>query len=208
MIRLLPIVEGQGEVEAFPTLLRNILYSMERWDVQIESPLNTKGKPNLTRENGLEKFLKLGFRSTVSGILVLLDADGDCAKELAYNLAERGRSLAPPVPIAITCATRCYEAWFLASLSTIAGVSLKGTPGLPTDCQFDDSPEERLNPKKWITEQLPESLIYKETLHQAALTELIDLEEASVRSRSFRRLIHAVEQLLACIERGDVIVTP
>ena len=207
MIKLLPIVEGQGEVEAVPLLLRNIVEQMERWDVVIERPMNSHGKPNLTREEGIERFLQLGRRKGISGILVLLDADKDCARSLAEELAARSRSLKLEIPIAIVCANRCYEAWFLASMETIAGKALKGTPGLPPDCRYDEPPEERINPKTWITEQLSNQL-YKETVHQAPLSTLIDIRLASERSRSFRRLVHGLEQLLDAIETGTSAVTP
>ncbi len=37
---------------------------------------------------------------------------------------------------------------------------------------------------------------YKETLHQAKFSSLIDLSVASSNSRSFRRMVHAVEKLI------------
>jgi hypothetical protein len=49
---------------------------------------------------------------------------------------------------------------------------------------------------------------YKEVQHQPALTEFIDIEHTRQRSRSFRRLCHAIEELLEAIDSGSTIVTP
>ncbi len=38
---------------------------------------------------------------------------------------------------------------------------------------------------------------YKETLHQAKFSAIIDLHSACERSRSFRRMVHAVELLVS-----------
>lgn len=37
---------------------------------------------------------------------------------------------------------------------------------------------------------------YKETLHQAKFSGVMDLRVAAARSRSFRRMVHAVELLV------------
>ena len=111
-------------------------------------------------------------------------------------------------PVVIVIAKCEYEAWFLASLETIAGQSFDLRPGLPEDSSYPDDVEARVGVKGWITRQLPEGRIYKETLDQVAMTRLIDLEKARQRSRSFRRLCHALEQAVTAIDSGQKLVTP
>jgi hypothetical protein len=56
--------------------------------------------------------------------------------------------------------------------------------------------EDIVNPKQWLTDRMPPGRAYKETADQPALSSHIDLDLAHANSRSFRRLCHAVEQLL------------
>lgn len=53
--------------------------------------------------------------------------------------------------------------------------------------------------KDWLSSKIskkPAPKIYKETLHQAAMTKLIDIDAAYQRSRSFKRLCDAIEELV------------
>ena len=96
-------------------------------------------------------------------------------------------------PVAIVFAYREYEAWFLASMETIARDS--GNSFRP-DLVYQGDVETRRGVKEWLTHQMPLRQIYKPTLHQAGFTTLIDIDLAKQRSRSFRRLCHAVEEIV------------
>jgi hypothetical protein len=63
------------------------------------------------------------------------------------------------------------------------------------DAQSPHDPEARRDAKRQLRAMMNES--YKPTLHQAAFSRLLDLDQAWAESRSFRRLVHAVELLLA-----------
>ena len=64
------------------------------------------------------------------------------------------------------------------------------------------SVEDIANPKKWLSDQMPSGMAYKETTHQASFTSSVDLDMAYQNSRSFRRLCHALEQLVHAMDRG------
>jgi hypothetical protein len=49
---------------------------------------------------------------------------------------------------------------------------------------------------------------YKPTEDQADLTYYIDLKLVQSKSRSFRRLCHAVEELIEAVDNGLATVTP
>jgi uncharacterized protein DUF4276 len=153
----------------------------------------------------LGDFLRYAQQSPDTGAtLVLLDLDDGCAYSEAQSLATNIRSFNLPYPVAIVFACREYEAWFLASLNTIAGEY-----GLPEGLTYDGDIEARRGVKEWLTKQMPSGRIYKETIHQISMTHRIDLELARQNSRSFRRLCHAIDELVQAADGGiQGLVTP
>jgi hypothetical protein len=203
MLSIVPVVEGDGEFAAIPLLLRRILYEKYNlYNFDVGQPVNTRGGSKLVNE--FEKFLRHAQGKPECGaILVLLNSDDGCPKELAANLAARCNQTGVGKPVAIVCATREYEAWFLASLETI-----RGNSGIPESASFSGNAETLREVKEWLTQQMPQGQAYKPTLHQASLTQRMDLELAHANSRSFQRLCHAVEQLVDVIDQGTVATTP
>jgi hypothetical protein len=152
--------------------------------------VKANGRPNLL--NKLDKFLQHAQnKPDCDAILVLLDADNDCPVILSQELSQRCEQVGTKCPVQIVCARRSYESWFLASLDTIKGQSI-----IPDTADFTGDAEAIANPKQWLTDQMPPGRAYKETADQSSLSSRIDLDLAHANSRSFRRLCHAVEQLL------------
>ena len=195
MTTIVPVVEGPGDVSAFPSLLGRILWERyERTDVIVAQGtsrvVKANGRQNL--ENKLERFLQHALnKPECDAILVLLDTDGECPVELAQQLSQRCEQIGLTCPVEIVCAHWSYESWFLASLETI-----KGQRGISEAAALSLDAEDIQNPKQWLTKQMPDGQAYKETLHQASLSSFIDIELTYHNSRSFRRLCHALELLL------------
>ncbi len=191
-----PIVEGPGDVAAVPVLLRKLLHeSMLRPDAVVMRPVNCTGKGNLRKR--IQDYLSYCLGNECDAILVLFDADSDCALELVREVCEKCRVLDLPVPVAVVCAVREYESWFLASAVSVAS----------DETAYLDNPESVGNPKETLKQLLPGGR-YRETEHQARLTALIDLDAASENSRSFTRLRHAVEELVDALDANTPIVSP
>ena len=199
MPTIVPVVEGDGDVAAFPELLARILLeNHNRPDVLVaqgkSGVVKANGRPNLL--NKLDKFLHHAQnKPDCDAILVLLDADNDCPVILSRQLSQHCEQVGTKCPVQIVCARRSYESWFLASLDTVKGKSV-----IPDTATLSGDAENVPNPKQWITALLPRGQAYKETTHQAALSSYIDLDLAHKNSRSFRRLCHALEQLLDAID--------
>jgi hypothetical protein len=209
MPKIVPIVEGEGEVSAIPKLLFKILYAMERYDILVGDPINASGCDNLKKSGGLETYVKYAWlQKDCSGILVLMDADEDCAKTLAEGFSVRIRKMGAKHPVVSVIANYEYETWLLASVESIAGHDFEGKPGLPAGLQSPENVETLSGIKGWFTARFPKGRPYKETEDQPAMTRLIDIEIVRQRSRSFRRLCHAVEQIVEAIDNGQMIVTP
>ena len=187
---IVPIVEGPGDEAAAPILLRRVLYERLGSDIEVKRPKKARGRPGLI--NRLEDFLAYAGKTRgCAGILVLVDSDKDCPRELAADLALRANAAAVGRPVAVVCAKREYENWFLASEEGFAG-----------------DVEEFSGAKHWLSHSMPQGLVYKETKNQAALSATMDIEAAFQASRSFRRLCHALEELVCCIDTNRMSVTP
>jgi len=194
MPKIYPIVEGDGEVDAVPLLLRRYLSEVkQRYDIQVAPSKNAHSRNNLLKPDGLERFLKYADKEPeVLGILLILDTEEQCAKDLAFALSKRARKLSLKYPVVIVCAQCEYEAWFLASLETI-----KPHTKLIDSARYDSPVEERRGVKQWLTSQMPSGKAYKETEDQPAMTSHLDFDLVRPKSRSFRRLEHAIDELLA-----------
>ena len=194
-------VEGEGERPDPKTgkgggatvLVRRILYErLQAYEWQVSAA--KVGALNAFRGK-MERMVRyLRIRPQVDAVLVLLDMDDGCAVEMAQALAQDLRALSPPKSIAITFAVREFEAWFLA-----AALSLWNK-------EYPDDPERKRDAKGEIRRLFQAD--YAPTQDQPSLSHRMDLAQAEGRSRSFRRLLHAVEELVQAVEDGRMIVTP
>lgn len=185
MRRVIAVVEGHGEVEAVPLLIRRIGAAIvPALALDVPRPIRIR-KSRLLRPRELERAIELAARQSASddAILVLIDADDDCPAQLAVAMLERAKEARPDRRIAVVLAKREYEAWFLASAA-----SLGGKRGLPEGLEPPPDPEGVRGAKEWLTRQLGRGHSYRETLDQPALTAVFDLELARSRSRSFEKL--------------------
>jgi hypothetical protein len=217
MPTLVPIVEGDGEVAALPVLLRRLFHEVYQiYDVSIARPKNAHGSGNLTAADQLERFVAYALlEPECDGVLVLIDNDAaqslieenaledDCAPAFAHHLAARIQAMHPSKPVAIVVARWEYEAWFLASLGTVGAVV-----GMPEGTIYAGNVESEHSAKGWIERRLHPGQKYSETRDQARMTAYLDLESAAHRSRSFKRLKHALEQLMDAYLKNELIVTP
>ena len=196
---IVPIVEGDGDAVALPSLLTRILAEKYgRGDVLVaqggRGVVKANGRQKLERR--LDKFLgHAQNRPGCAAVLIVVDADDDCPVELAARLSERCSRIGGRFPVQIVCARRSYESWFLASLETI-----RGRHGIPDIATLPADAENVPDPKRWLTEQMPPGQVYKPTTHQPSLSGAIDPHLAHRESRSFRRLCHALEQLVAAVD--------
>jgi hypothetical protein len=200
-----PIVEGPGDVKAIPVLLRKILWDyLNCYYIGVGFPKNAGGRGGLDKTGGIERFITYAsITPDCEAILVLVDSDEDCALDWVKWACDRCRAIGLSVPIAVVCAVREYEAWFLASLD-----SIRGTGKLADDIQFLGNPESTGGAKEWFTQQMPPGSAYKETSDQASYSSQIDVPLAMNNSRSFKRLCHAVEELQSAMDSGSSGITP
>jgi len=192
---LVPIVEGHSEVEAVPVLLRRLLSERGQHEVKIARPVRV-GRYKVVRTGELERVVELARHRPegCAAILILLDADDDCPKELAPVLLQRAKDASAGLPIAVVLAKSEFEAWFLGSLE-----SLRGVRGLADTAASPEKSEEIRDAKGYLTRQMAARRTYVEVDDQPALAERFDLHLARQRCPSFDKFIRDVEMLLASL---------
>ena len=204
---IVAIVEGHGEAAAVPGLLRRLLQErLQRYDIHRLRARRTNGKYDLLKN--LEGYLEEVFNQGCDAILVLVDADGECPLEESAKLVERAAALNLTIPVAIVYANSEYETWFICSLSEENGEGIRVRLGIPESVIAPDNAESIRGAKEWLNGNMPRDLKYQETENQENLTYHIDMNLTHGNSRSFRRLCHAVEELVHAIDNHISIVTP
>ena len=100
LTNILPIVEGDGDVAAAPILLRKILgEDLGRYDVGVLKPRPTNGKGPMKKR--LESFIKYALITpNCQAILILFDADTECALTQVEEFTQRCGVLGSAIPIA------------------------------------------------------------------------------------------------------------
>jgi hypothetical protein len=190
---LVPIVEGHSEVQSVPVLLRRLFAEMGRYEVQVARPLRV-GRYKVVRPGELERAFELARRARerCDAILLLLDADDDCPKELAPVLLERARAASAGLPVAVVLAKSEFESWFVGSLE-----SLRGVRGLADAAVSPANPEDIRGAKEHLRHQVGYS--YVEVDDQPAFAGRFDLLLARRSCPSFDKFVRDVEAILASL---------
>jgi hypothetical protein len=130
------IVEGHGEVNAVPELLRRLRNEAHAYQLDVNPPIRKK-RSELVDEAQFRRALLLARKQEdCAAILILFDSDDDYPKTLAPTIQAWAQSAAGQVPCAVVMAHREYEAWFLTSIE-----SLRGVRGIRPDAVSHDDPE-------------------------------------------------------------------
>lgn len=182
-MRVQPIVEGDGEVRAFPELLRRLRDESQTFGLVFNHPIR-KHRWELVTEAALRKVVRIALLQECDGILILFDSDKECPRELAAKVQAWAREEARGKPCEVVIAHCEYEAWFLASLP-----SLRGHRGIRLDAIAPPDPESIRGAKEKLRANTETGSYVPDD--QAALSALFDLSAAYRSCRSFRRLVRA-----------------
>lgn len=177
------VVEGPGDRDSLPILLRTHLHSQAEYREILGKPIPCKGRGSATVPGGIEGYVATAaFRPGCRAVLVVLDGDDDKVCELGPRLAERIASITQ-IPTKIVLAEECYEDWLYASIETLKL-----------------GEREHIAGRRGIIE-IKQAILaahqskYVKPVWQPRLTKLMDLEIARARSSSLNRLLVAIDQL-------------
>ena len=186
------IVEGHGEVEAVPILIRRIASNLyPELGIDTSHPIRIP-RSKVIKEGELERAVKLAAQNTKGqgAIFILLDSDYDCPARLGPELLCRALETHSDLPIAVVLAKHEFEAWFLA-----AAESLRGYKGLKNDLASPNNPEEIHDAKGWLKQRMEGTRTYRPTVDQPGLTAHFDLDQAR-QADSFDKCYRDIGRLL------------
>lgn len=169
------VVEGKGDINAMPLLLRRYMESTGDYRDLIGKPIPLHGRGNATGKDGIERYAATSeIRPGCVGVLVVLDADDDCAAQFGPSLRARAEG-AVASPVRVVLAERNFEDWLYASIETLSiGQSRSYSPGASG---------------LGAIVELLRSRKYAKATWQARLTSQMDIGLAAGRSRSLARLL-------------------
>lgn len=187
---LVPIVEGQSEERAIGVLLRRLVADMGAGHAQIARPFRVK-RNRVVREGELERSIAQAIRSRPGAkyVLVLLDADRDCAAELAPKLLARARD-ATDIAVRVVFPTTEVEAWVLAAIESVRGIR-----GIQGDAEPPPFPENVRDAKGALTARMEGTRGYVATDDLPAFFDALDVSLAEARSPSMAKLLRDLRSL-------------
>ena len=191
MVKIVAIVEGDGEVEAVPLLIRRIAAEVSPLvPPEVLKPIRVR-RQRIVREGDLDRYVGLAAARAGDGggILIILDANGDCPAELASVILQRAHAARADLRVEVVLAKREYEAWFISAIESLAG-----TRGIHPHLEAPQDPESIGGAKEWLGNRMRGS--YRPTADQAPLTARFDMALARTRSPSFDKMWRATAGLL------------
>jgi hypothetical protein len=193
-LRVVPIVEGHGEVQCVRKLIERIWTELLNAEyVEVLQPIRRK-RQLLTNQTEIEKSVEFALKKLANDtsntdprlVLLLLDADDAKACELGPQLLGYASSRTTDCHFACVIAVSEYETWFVAAAESLRSqLSLADSEVIPED------PEARKLGKGWIRRRYPR---YSETVDQPKFTAVMDLVICRQRSPSFDKLCRELEK--------------
>ena len=195
-MKVYPIVEGYGEVEAAPVLLRRLFAEANCHHVEVGRPIR-RTQAQLRSKEGVQAGVRLALlQPECAAVVILFDGEDDCPKELGAQVRAWARAVAVGKPCDVVVAYREYETWFLAAVE-----SLRGHSGIRRDATAPATPESKRDAKGVLEEFMPAVRAYSETGDQPSMSAIFDMALAYRRNRSFRKLVKAIGEVLTQLQQ-------
>ena len=202
-MKVYPIVEGHGEVQATPVLLRRLLAAADCRNIGVGRPIR-RTQSQLRSKEGIQAGVSLALlQPECAAVVILFDGEDDCPKQLAARVRIWALEVSQGTPCDVVIAYREYETWFLAALE-----SLRGQYGIPKNAAAPANAESKRNAKGTLEEFMPLERAYSETGDQPSMSAVFDMSLAYRRNRSFRKLVKAVGDLLAQLRQPIPVWPP
>lgn len=199
------LVEGPGDVAAIPSLIGRLFGLGPYVGISIaRKPKKGLKVENLVRAGEWERYLELCARDEGDSVLLAIDCEDKCVKDVAQELALRAAQHRIQKPVAIALFEREYESMFLHSIEAIK----RAYPDYRWLAEtYTLEPEKVRGTKERLGSFMSKEKGYKETRDQVKFTQAMELELLRKRSRCFRHF-HAAICWLAGQQRDTKSVYP
>jgi len=186
------IVEGHGETDALPLLLRRLIPNDAFSNFVLHPPIR-RPRSSLILPGDIENLVSILRRriGRPGVILILLDTNGSLPCEDGPALFNRCKQAVSDIPISVVLANQEFECWFLGALE-----SLRNIRGIREDVISFVNPESIRDAKGRLSNLMTGMRTYKPTVDQAALTAKFDIEVSRSRCPSLDKLIRDVNHLI------------
>jgi hypothetical protein len=204
MRRILPIVEGDGDMLAVPTLIRRVAQDAGHFDIKVLPPHKRGDLPKAKAR--FSDFLSAAAMEGAP-IFWVMDYDCETCNDVDRDLAELGQRAAGLIPdqtIEFAFMVMEFESLFLADFETLVTVF----QDIPKNITAPAAPETIRGAKEWISKARPKGLAYKLTTDQGRLAARVDLIRLRSRSPSFRRFESAVLRLIDAANADSNVSKP
>jgi len=193
MKTLLAIVEGPGDMQAVPVLIRRIAEHHGYTNVRILPPHKRGDLPKV--KANFDNYFKMAIKEKAA-IIWIIDFDCatcNCVVEESEQLYKKANDIYDGWPFKVAFMVKEFETLFLAEPEATRKVLKE----IPRATIFPAEPETIRGAKQWLSRSMPSGYAYKETVHQVKLAAVIDLNSLRDSSASFRHLEKAVLSLIA-----------
>lgn len=191
------IVEGQGDTEAMPDLIRRVAYYRQIYGIQPQSPAIRKASlGGFKNVDNLGKFVRLAaLRPNADSIVIALDCDDGCAKNEVAALSTLLNPLAQEVnkKIGVCFFVREFESLFLHCLEELS--QCNPTLDIQLPCPISPDKIEEVRAAKQVLDRQMQGGSYKETRDQQKFVHHLDIEKLLARSRSLKHLSNCLDFL-------------
>ncbi|URI15963.1 DUF4276 family protein [Brevundimonas albigilva] len=186
------IVEGPGDISAFPTLVAKT-GAMFGMDLFANKPIKAGGYHRLALPGQVERFVEMAAgREGIDSVMIAVDLDDGCPRDAADSLRRRAESVSQLFgkPIKLSFCVREYESWILHDLANLKAFAAEYNWDANYVC---NSPEQKRGAKEAVEKAIQRK--YKEISDQQALTKKLNLKTVYVASRSYRKFCKEVTGL-------------
>lgn len=197
MKTLLPIVEGHGDIQAVPILIRRILEYHNHFDITILPPHKRGDLPKI--KSNFDNFFKMAIKEKAA-IIWIIDFDCascNCVVEEAAHLYKKADAIHSGWPFKVSFMVKEFETLFLSDPDATRGVLKE----ISKSVSFPKNPETIRGAKEWLSKSMPSGYAYKETVHQAKLSAAVNLDCLRKSSPSYRHFEKSILNLVKVTEQ-------
>lgn len=193
------LVEGDGDREAVPVLVRRIVQATGTYSINPASnPIRCGDLPKISRPGELEKFATYACRrSDGDSVLLVVDCEDDCPREVVESFEKRLTEIAERFQKKVATALM-YREFESILLHDIPGLAQR-YPELGWDLSRHRADQDwsALRGAKEYLSGLMSGYTYKPTRDQAAFTAAIELDRIRDQCRPVEHLFSTLNWLIS-----------